>query len=232
MISDLGQADKVIATKDDTTIVGGKGDPAAIKGRIEQIRVEIENSTSDYDKEKLQERLARLAGGVAIIRVGAGTEVELKEKKHRVEDALSATRAAVEEGIVPGGGVALLNAIEALDEVEKGLEGDVLTGVRILRHALPEPMRMLAENAGYDGAVVVENVKREQKLRNNKRIGFDVMAEDYGDMVEKKIIDPAKVTRGGLENAASIAAMILTTEALITEIPEKEKPAATPPPEY
>jgi len=226
MVSDLGQADKVIADKDNTTIVGGKGDPAAIKGRIEQIRVEIENTTSDYDKEKLQERLARLAGGVAIIRVGAGTEVELKEKKHRVEDALSATRAAVEEGIVPGGGVALLNAIEALDEVEKGLEGDVLTGVRILRKALTMPMATLAENAGYDGAVVVENVRREQKNKRNKRIGFDVMAEDYGDMVAKNIIDPAKVTRGGLENAASIAAMILTTECLITDIPEKEKPAA------
>jgi chaperonin GroEL len=229
LISDLGQADKILADKDETTIVGGKGEPSGIKGRIEQIRVEIENSTSDYDKEKLQERLARLAGGVAIIRVGAGTEVELKEKKHRVEDALSATRAAVEEGIVPGGGVALLNAAEALTEVEKNLEGDVLTGVKILRQALPEPMRMLAENAGYDGAVVVENVKREQKLNDNKRIGFDVMAEDYGDMVVKNIIDPAKVTRGGLENAASIAAMILTTEALITDIPEKKEPAAPGP---
>jgi len=229
MISDLGQADKVLADKDETTIVGGKGEPSGIKGRIEQIRVEIENSTSDYDKEKLQERLARLAGGVAIIRVGAGTEVELKEKKHRVEDALSATRAAVEEGIVPGGGVALLNAAEALADVEKDLEGDVLTGVKILRQALPEPMRMLAENAGYDGAVVVENVKREQKVNDNKRIGFDVMAEDYGDMVTKNIIDPAKVTRGGLENASSIAAMILTTEALITDIPEKKESAAPGP---
>jgi chaperonin GroEL len=231
LISDLGQADKVLADKDETTIVGGKGEPSGIKGRIEQIRVEIENSTSDYDKEKLQERLARLAGGVAIIRVGAGTEVELKEKKHRVEDALSATRAAVEEGIVPGGGVALLNAAEALVDVEKNLEGDVLTGVKILRQALPEPMRMLAENAGYDGAVVVENVKREQKVSDNKRIGFDVMAEDYGDMVTKNIIDPAKVTRGGLENAASIAAMILTTEALITDIPEKKEPAPAPSPD-
>jgi chaperonin GroEL len=229
LISDLGQADKVLADKDETTIVGGKGEPSGIKGRIEQIRVEIENSTSDYDKEKLQERLARLAGGVAIIRVGAGTEVELKEKKHRVEDALSATRAAVEEGIVPGGGVALLNAVEALSDAEKGLEGDILTGVRILRQALPEPMRMLAENAGYDGAVVVENIKREQKVNGNKRIGFDVMAEDYGDMVVKNIIDPAKVTRGGLENAASIAAMILTTEALIADIPEKKEPAAPGP---
>src|SRR5512136_451738 len=225
-LDDLGQADKVISDKDNTTIVGGKGDAEGIKGRIEQIRVEIENTTSDYDKEKLQERLARLAGGVAIIRVGAGTEVELKEKKHRVEDALSATRAAVEEGIVPGGGVALINAISALDAVEKGLEGDVLTGVRILRKALPAPMSMLAENAGYDGAVVVESVKREQKAKKNRHIGFDVMAEDYGDMVSKNIIDPAKVTRGGLENAASIAAMILTTEALITDVPEKDKPAA------
>ncbi len=230
MISDLGQADKVIATKEETTIVGGKGDAAAIKGRIEQIRAEIEASTSDYDKEKLQERLARLAGGVAIVRVGAGTEVELKEKKHRVEDALSATRAAVEEGIVPGGGVALLNAIAALDKVESGLEGDILTGAKILRKALEEPMKMLAENAGYDGAVVVENIRREQKAQSNMRIGFDVMAEEYGDMVAKSIIDPAKVTRGGLENAASIAAMILTTECLITDLPEKDKPAAAPNP--
>ncbi|HEX9115255.1 MAG TPA: chaperonin GroEL [Anaerolineae bacterium] len=228
-ISDLGQADRVIATKDDTTIVAGQGDASAIKGRIEQIRAEIDASTSDYDKEKLQERLARLAGGVAIIRVGAGTETELKEKKHRVEDALSATRAAVEEGIVPGGGAALLNAIEALPAVENELTGgdpDILTGVKILRRALEEPMRQLAENAGYDGAVVVQNVRREQKERNNKRIGFDVMSETYDDMIDKKIIDPAKVTRGGLENAASIAGMILTTEALITDIPEKEKPAA------
>jgi chaperonin GroEL len=229
MISDLGQADKIFANKDETTIVGGKGEASGIKGRIEQIRVEIENSTSDYDKEKLQERLARLAGGVAIIRVGAGTEVELKEKKHRVEDALSATRAAVEEGIVPGGGVALLNAIEVLSGVEKGVEGDILTGVKILRLALLEPMKTLAENAGYDGAVVVENVKREQKAKKSKRIGFDVMAEDYPDMVARQIIDPAKVTRGGLENAASIAAMILTTEALVTDIPEKKESAGPAP---
>jgi chaperonin GroEL len=228
-ISDLGQADKVIATKDDTTIVGGKGEAGGIKGRIDQIRVEIDNSTSDYDKEKLQERLARLAGGVAIIRVGAGTETELKEKKHRVEDALSATRAAVEEGIVPGGGVALLNTVDALKAVEGETEGDILTGVRILRRALEEPMRQLAENAGYDGAVIVQNVRRMHQEQSNTRIGFDVMAEDYGDMVDKQIIDPAKVTRGGLENAASIAGMILTTEALITDIPEKEKPAPAGP---
>jgi len=232
-ISDLGRADKVIVTKDDTTIVGGQGDPKQIKGRIEQIRVEIENSTSDYDREKLQERLAKLAGGVAIIRVGAGTEVELKEKKHRVEDALSCTRAAVEEGIVPGGGVALLNAVSALDGLEEELEyADERTGVRILRRALEEPMRQLAANAGYDGAVIVREVLRHQEEQNNKNIGFDVLAEDYGDMMEKGIIDAAKVTRSAMENAASIAAMILTTEALITDIPEKEKPATPPMPEY
>jgi chaperonin GroEL len=228
-ISDLGQADRVIATKDDTTIVGGQGEAPGIKGRIEQIRVEIDNSTSDYDKEKLQERLARLAGGVAIIRVGAGTETELKEKKHRVEDALSATRAAVEEGIVPGGGVALLNAAQALDAVEAETDGDVLTGVKILRRALEEPMRQLAENAGYDGAVIVQNVRREQQAKGSPHVGFDVMSESYDDMVEKQIIDPAKVTRGGLENAASIAAMILTTEALITDIPEKKEAAPAGP---
>ncbi|NOX64028.1 MAG: chaperonin GroEL [Chloroflexi bacterium] len=223
-VADLGRADRVIATKDDTTIVGGKGDDEAIQARINQIRVEIENSTSDYDREKLQERLAKLAGGVAIIRVGAGTEVELKEKKHRVEDALSATRAAVEEGIVPGGGVTLLAAIDALDKVEEETEGDIRTGVRILRHALQEPMRWIAFNAGYDGGVIVEEVRRRNN-GENKGIGFDVMQEDYVNMVEVGIIDPAKVTRSAVENAASIAAMILTTEALITDIPEKE-PAA------
>ncbi|MDH7485619.1 MAG: chaperonin GroEL [Anaerolineae bacterium] len=230
-ISDLGRADKVIATKDDTTIIGGQGDPKQIKGRIEQIRVEIENSTSDYDKEKLQERLAKLAGGVAIIRVGAGTEVELKEKKHRVEDALSCTRAAVEEGVVPGGGVALLNAIPALEGIEMQYP-DEQTGVKILRRALEEPTRQLAINAGYDGAVVVREILRLQEQQGNKNIGFDVLDEDYGDMTKKGIIDAAKVTRSAMENAASIAAMILTTEALIAEIPEKEKPATPPMPEY
>jgi|CXWK01.1.fsa_nt_gi chaperonin GroEL len=225
---DLGRADKVVSTKDDTTIVGGAGEAADIKSRIEQIRAEIDKSTSDYDKEKLQERLARLAGGVAIIRVGAGTEVELKEKKHRVEDALSATRAAVEEGIVPGGGVALLNAISALDGLTADFE-DERTGVKLLRRALEEPMRQLAVNAGQDGAVVVENVRRAQVAAGNSRIGYNVMSETYVDMVKEGIIDPAKVTRGGLENAASIAAMILTTEALITDIPEKEKAPAMPP---
>ncbi len=222
-IEDLGQADKVVSTKDATTIVGGKGDPEAIKGRIEEIRAEIEVSTSDYDREKLQERLAKLAGGVAIIRVGAATETELKEKKHRVEDALSATRAAVEEGIVPGGGVALINAIPALDEVQ--LEGDAQTGVAILRRALEEPMRMIAENAGLDGAVVVEKVRllhQEGKLTT----GYDVLRNEYVDMLEAGIIDPVKVTRSAVENACSIAAMILTTEALITDIPEPEKTPA------
>ncbi len=226
-IEDLGRADKVIATKEDTTIVGGKGDEAQIQGRINQIRVEIENSTSDYDREKLQERLAKLAGGVAIIRVGAATEVELKEKKHRVEDALSATRAAVEEGIVPGGGVALVNSIPALDDVKMDLP-DEQTGVTIVRRALEEPMRGIAQNAGMDGAVVIETVRRKQEETGNKNVGYDVIANEYGDMIEKGIIDPAKVTRSAVENAASIAAMILTTEALITDVPEKEKPASGP----
>ncbi len=228
-ISDLGRCDKIVATKDDTTIVGGRGDDGQIRGRIEQIKVEIDNSTSDYDKEKLQERLAKLAGGVAIIRVGAATEVELKEKKHRVEDALSATRAAVEEGIVPGGGVALINAVASLPKAEAGAEGDILTGVRLLRRSLEEPMRQIAANAGKDGAVTVETVRRLQKEQNNMRLGYDVISEEYLDMVTAGIIDPAKVTRGGLENAASIAAMILTTEALITDIPEKDKAPAMPP---
>ena len=231
-ISDLGRADKVIVTKDDTTVVGGQGDAKQIKGRIEQIRVEIENSTSDYDREKLQERLAKLAGGVAIIRVGAGTEVELKEKKHRVEDALSCTRAAVEEGIVPGGGVALLNAISALDGVKMEYP-DEQTGVKILHRALEEPMRQLAENAGKDGAVIVREVIRHQEAADNKNIGFDVLDEEYVDMVKKGIIDAAKVTRSAMEHAASIAAMILTTEALITDIPEETPPPAAPPmPQY
>lgn len=222
-IEDLGKAEKVVSNKDDTTIVGGKGEGSAIKGRIEQIRVEIENTTSDYDREKLQERLAKLSGGVAIIRVGAATETELKEKKHRVEDALSATRAAVEEGIVPGGGVALINAMSALDGL-KMESVDAQIGVKIVHDALEIPMRKIAENSGKDGSVVVENVRQAQKKEENKQIGYDVLTEEYGDMVHGGVIDPAKVTRGALENAASIAAMILTTEALITDIPEKEPP--------
>jgi chaperonin GroEL len=228
-MADLGHADRVVSTKDDTTVVGGKGEEKAIMGRIEEIRAEIEHSTSDYDREKLQERLAKLSGGVAIIRVGAATEVELKEKKHRVEDALSATRAAVEEGIVPGGGVALINAIGVLDGVEMPFE-DEQTGVRILRKALEMPMRKISENAGMDGAVVLETVRRRQKDSDNKHIGYDVLNNEYVDMLEAGILDPAKVTKGALENAASIAAMVLTTEALITDIPEEEKPMPAAPP--
>jgi chaperonin GroEL len=231
-IQDMGRAEKIVSTKDDTTIVGGKGDAAQIKGRIEQIRVEIDKTTSDYDREKLQERLAKLSGGVAIIRVGAATETELKEKKHRVEDALSATRAAVEEGIVPGGGVALINAMAALDDLKKMDSEDAQIGVNIVRRALEVPMRKIAENAGKDGSVIVENVRQQQKAKKDINIGYDVIKEEYLDMVTAGVIDPAKVTRGALENAASIAAMILTTEALITDLPEKEKPAAPPMPEY
>jgi len=232
MIEDLGRADKVISTKDDTTVVGGRGKEAEIKGRMEQIKVEIDKSTSDYDKEKLQERLAKLTGGVAIIRVGAATETELKEKKHRVEDALSAARAGVEEGMVPGGGVALINAIPALDAVKMDYP-DEQTGVGILRMALEMPMRKIAENAGQDGAVILDNVRRAQKEQDNLYIGYDVMQGTFVDMVKAGIIDPAKVTKGALSNAASIAAMVLSTEALITDIPEKEKAAPTPPmPEY
>jgi chaperonin GroEL len=230
-LADLGRAEKVEADKDNTTIIGGKGDSAGIKGRIEQIRVEIENTTSDYDREKLQERLAKLSGGVAIIRVGAATETELKEKKHRVEDALSATRAAVEEGIVPGGGVALVNAMSALEGLKMNSEDEQI-GVNIVRKALEVPMRKIAENAGKDGSVIVENVRQHQKKTKNTRFGYDVLKEEYIDMVKGGVIDPAKVTRGALENAASIAAMILTTEALITDVPEKEKPAMPPQPEY
>ena len=226
-IEDLGRADKVISTKDDTTVVGGSGEDKEIKGRMEQIKVEIDKSTSDYDREKLQERLAKLAGGVAIIRVGAATETELKEKKHRVEDALSATRAAVEEGIVPGGGVALINAIAALDEVKMNYP-DEQTGVKILHTALEMPIRKIAANAGEDGAVILDTVRRMQKDKKNNRIGYDVLQGDFMDMVEAGIIDPAKVTKGALSNAASIAAMILSTEALVTDIPEEEKSPAAP----
>src|SRR5215218_2007495 len=217
-IEDLGRARRVTATKDNTTFIEGFGDEAAIKGRVEQIRAQIETTTSDFDREKLQERLAKLAGGVAVIKVGAATETELKEKKHRVEDALSATRAAVEEGIVPGGGVALINAISALDGVEAA--GDILTGVNMLRRALEEPLRGIAGNAGEDGGVVVDQVRRAQAEQTNSNVGYDVIAESYVDMLKAGIIDPAKVTRSAVENAASIAGMILTTEALISDKPE------------
>lgn len=231
-MNDLGQAGKIVVTKDDTTVVEGKGDAERITGRIEEIKVEIDRSTSDYDKEKLQERLAKLAGGVAVIRVGAATETELKEKKHRVEDALSATRAAVEEGIVPGGGVALVNARKVIMKLKMKYD-DENTGVNIVRKALEKPMLGIAENAGKDGGVVIESVRRFQDEKGSKNIGYDVITEEYVDMVEAGIIDPAKVTKGALENAASIAAMILTTEALITEIEADEPMPQQPPmPQY
>jgi chaperonin GroEL len=224
-LTSLGRARRVTVTKDDTTVVEGAGSPDAIKGRIEQIKAEIEKSTSDWDKEKLQERLAKLAGGVAVIKVGAATETELKEKKHRMEDAVSATRAAVEEGIVPGGGVVLVNCVSALDSVKA--EGDIKTGVNILRRALEEPLRQIADNAGEEGSVVVEKVKGLPKGH-----GYNAATGEYVDMVAAGIIDPTKVTRSALQNAASIAALLLTTEALITDIPEKKGAASPPMPEY
>ncbi|PWH12284.1 MAG: chaperonin GroEL [Anaerolineae bacterium] len=230
-IADLGRADKVTADKDNTTIVGGKGDEKLIKARVEQIRVEIEKSTSDYDREKLQERVAKLAGGVAIIRVGAATETELKEKKHRVEDALSAARAAVEEGIVAGGEISLINAASALDEL-KPENDDERVAINIVRKALEAPIRKLAANAGQDGSVIIDGVRREAAAKKNKNIGYNVLTGEYTDMIKAGVIDPLKVVRGALENAASIAAMILTTEVLITDMPEKEKPATPPMPEY
>ena len=227
-LSDLGRAKKVVATKDDTTIVDGAGSDKAIKGRIEEIKVEIDKSTSDYDKEKLQERLAKLSGGVAIIRVGAATETELKEKKHRVEDALSAARAAVEEGIVPGGEVSLLNAASALEKLKMDDE-DAQVGVNIVRRALEAPLRKLAANAGQDGSVIVDGVRRKAKEEKNKNIGYNVLTGEYVDMFKAGVIDPVKVVRGALENATSIAAMILTTDALVTDVPEKEKMPPMPP---
>jgi chaperonin GroEL len=227
-LSDLGQARRIVSTKDDTTIIEGKGADAEIKGRVEQIKAQIETTTSDYDREKLQERMAKLSGGVAIIRVGAATEVELKEKKHRVEDALSAARAAVEEGIVPGGGVALINAISSLDGIKLAY-ADENTGVQIVRLALEAPLKGIVENAGLDGAVVLAEIRRQQKDSGTVALAFDVISNSYGDMFEKGIIDPVKVTRSAVENAASIAAMILSTEALITDIPEPPKPAPASP---
>jgi chaperonin GroEL len=229
-LEDLGSARVVTAHKDDTTIIEGFGNSTEIQSRIRQIKAQIDETTSDYDREKLQERLAKLSGGVAVIKVGAGTEVELKYRQTRVEDALSATRAGVEEGIVPGGGVALINAIEALENLN--LSGDAATGALILRRALEEPLRQLAVNGGRDGSVVVEGVRRAQKEKNNKNIGYNVVTDQYVDMVESGIIDPAKVTRSALQNATSIAAMILTTEALITDLPEKAAPAPAGGPEY
>ncbi len=226
-IADLGRARRIVADKDDTTVVEGKGSTEAIEARIKQIRSQIDATTSDYDREKLQERLAKLAGGVAVIKVGGATETELKEKKHRVEDALSATRAAVEEGILPGGGVALLNSIPALDKLK--LKGDEATGVAILRRAMEEPIRCIAANSGREGSVIVNKVKG-----GPVGVGYDALKDEMNvKMVERGIVDPLKVTRSALENAASIATMILTTESLVTDIPEKEKmPLPGYPPEY
>ena len=221
-IDDLGRAGKVVSTKDDTTLIEGRGAVESIKGRIDQIRSQIDSTTSDYDREKLQERLAKLAGGVAIIRVGAATEVELKEKKHRVEDALSATRAAVEEGIVPGGGVTPLLARAALDKLTVEAGTDIATGVRIVHYALAEPVMQLVRNAGGEGAVVIEEILKRNAESKGEVIGYNVLDGSYGPLMEGGIIDPAKVTRAAVENAASIASMILTTEALIADIPEKE----------
>jgi chaperonin GroEL len=222
-IEDLGKAKRVTIDKENTTIVEGSGKSADIQGRVAQIRRQIEETTSDYDKEKLQERLAKLAGGVAVINVGAATETEMKEKKARVEDALHATRAAVEEGIVAGGGVALIRAQKALEGM-RGLDADEKVGVQIVRRAVEEPMRQLADNAGAEGALIVEEVK---KRKGNE--GYDVAKGEYVDLVKAGIVDPTKVTRSALQNAASIAGLLLTTEALITEIPEKEKAPAMPP---
>jgi chaperonin GroEL len=228
-LEDLGRARRVLANKDTTTVIEGKGSETEIAGRIKQIKAQIEDTTSDYDKEKLQERMAKLSGGVAIIKVGAGTETELKEKKHRVEDALSATRSAVEEGIVPGGGVALINAQSALDKLT--LEGDADIGVQIVRKALEEPLRQLAENAGLNGQVVLENVRRRSADAKSTTLGYDVLADEYADMIERGIVDPAKVTRSAVENAASIGGMVLTTEVMITDKPEpKSAMAAGMPP--
>ena len=221
-VEDLGRARRVTSDKDKTTVVEGKGSDEEIKARIKQIKAQIEETTSDFDREKLQERQAKLVGGVAIIKVGAATEVELKERKHRVEDALSATRAAVEEGILPGGGVALLQSLSVLAKIDA--QGDELTGVNILKKAVEEPIRWIAENAGRDGAVVVDTVKKSPP-----GFGYDAMSDDFVDMVQKGIIDPTKVVRSALENASSIATMVLITESLVADIPEKEKMPPMPP---
>jgi chaperonin GroEL len=224
-VEDLGRARRVTCDKDKTTIIGGKGSDEAINGRIKQIKAQIEETTSDFDREKLQERQAKLVGGVAVIKVGAATETELKERKHRVEDALSATRAAVEEGILPGGGVALLNVLPVLDKLK--VSGDEATGVDIVRKAVEEPIRWIAINAGRDGSVIVDAVKKSPP-----GVGYDAEADDFGDMVAKGIIDPTKVVRSALENAASIATMVLITESLVADIPEKEKAPPMPPGGY
>jgi len=221
-VTDLGQAKRIRIDKENTTIIEGAGKPQKVKERINQIKVQIEDTTSDYDREKLQERLAKLAGGVALIRVGAATEIEMKEKKARVEDALAATRAAVEEGIVPGGGITLLHAASSIDNLE--LEGEEQIGAEIVKKALEEPAKMIAANAGKEGSVVVEELKKAKP-----EVGFDAAVGEYRNMLEAGIVDPTKVARSALQNAASIAALILTTEAIVTEIPEKEKGPSMPP---
>ncbi len=222
-LSDLGRAKTVRIDKDDTTIIDGMGDKEKIQARIKQIKLQIEETKSDYDREKLQERLAKLAGGVAVINVGAATEVEMKEKKARVEDALHATKAAVEEGIVPGGGVALIRCIGVLEELEKGMEGDEKVGVQIVKRAIEEPLRQIAYNAGEEGSVIVEKVKAEKD-----NIGFNAQTGKFEDMMKAGVIDPTKVVRIALQNAASVASLLVTTEAVITEIPEKEKAPPAP----
>jgi chaperonin GroEL len=216
----LGRARKVVITKDDTTVVEGQGSEEDIKGRINQIKAEIERTDSDWDREKLQERLAKLSGGVAVIKVGAATEVELKEKKHRIEDAVSATRAAIEEGIVPGGGVALIRAEEAVDPEKLGLDGDAATGALIVKHALREPAKRIAENAGFEGGVIVERIRNESGAT-----GFNAATGEWQDLMKAGVMDPAKVTRSALQNAASIAALVLTTESAVVEKKEEEEPA-------
>jgi chaperonin GroEL len=223
-IEDLGQAKRVTIDKDNTTIVEGAGSTSDIKARISQIRLQIDETTSDYDREKLQERLAKLAGGVAVINVGAATETEMKEKKARVEDALHATRAAVEEGIVPGGGVVLLRAQQAVDNLK--LEGDEKVGAEIVKRALEEPVRQIAENAGLEGSIVAEKIKGSKEYN----FGYDAAEDEYTDLVKAGVIDPAKVTRCAIQNAASISALMLTTEALVTDIPEKKEKTPPVPP--
>jgi chaperonin GroEL len=225
-IEDLGRAKKVVVDKDNTTIIEGAGKASDIEGRVKQIRAQIEETTSDYDREKLQERLAKLVGGVAVIKVGAATETELKEKKARVEDAMHATRAAVEEGIVPGGGVAFIRAQKALDNYKLEDE-DEQTGAQIVRRALEEPLRLIAQNAGFEGSIVVERVRSN----DNVNFGFNAQTEEYGDLVQAGVIDPTKVARTALQNATSIASLLLTTEAVVAEIPEKKKKQAATPPE-
>jgi chaperonin GroEL len=225
-VSDLGRARRIVASKEETVIIEGHGSDEAIQARIKQIKAQSEDAASEFDREKLQERLAKLAGGVAVIKVGAATEVELKERKLRVEDALSATRAAVEEGIVPGGGVALIRAQKALARLDANITEEEKMGVQIIRKALEAPLFMIAENAGKEGAVIVDAVRANKNLN----FGYDADNDTFGDMLEKGIIDPAKVTRTALENAASIAALVLTTESLVTEIPQETPAMAGPPP--